>query len=39
MKFNDELTLLLKARYPINFINTIKEGRIEHIIRKHITIV
>ena len=25
MKFNDELTLLLKARYPIIFINTIEE--------------
>lgn len=36
MKFNDELTLLLKARYPIIFINTIEEDRIEYIIRKHI---
>jgi hypothetical protein len=36
MKFNDELTLLLKARYPIIFINTIEEDRVEYIIRKHI---
>ena len=36
MKFNDELTLLLKARYPIIFINTIEEDRVEYAIRKHI---
>ena len=36
MKFNDELTLLLKARYPIIFINTIEEDRVEYVIRKHI---
>jgi len=36
MTFNDELTLLLKARYPIIFINTIEEDRVEYIIRKHI---
>jgi SpoVK/Ycf46/Vps4 family AAA+-type ATPase len=36
MKFNNELTLLLKARYPVIFINTIEEDRVEYIIRKHI---
>ena len=36
MKFNDELILLLKARYPIIYINTIEEDRVEYIIRKHI---
>ena len=36
MKFNDELTLLLKARYPVIFINTIEEDRVEYVIRKHI---
>ena len=36
MKFTDELTLLLKARYPIIFINTIEEDRVEYVIRKHI---
>lgn len=36
MKFNDELTLLLKARYPIIYINTIEEDRVEYIIRKNI---
>lgn len=36
MKFNDELTLLLKARYPIIYINSIEEDRVEYIIRKHI---
>ena len=36
MKFNDELTLLLKSRYPIIYINTIEEDRVEYIIRKHI---
>nr|YP_009496154.1 hypothetical protein ycf46 [Plagiogrammopsis vanheurckii]AWT38594.1 hypothetical protein ycf46 [Plagiogrammopsis vanheurckii] len=36
MKFNDELMLLLKARYPIIYINTIEEDRVEYVIRKHI---
>ena len=36
MKFNDELTLLLKARYPIIYINTLEEDRVEYVIRKHI---
>jgi ATP-dependent 26S proteasome regulatory subunit len=36
MKFNDELTLLLKARYPIIYINTIEEDRVEYVIRKEI---
>jgi ATP-dependent 26S proteasome regulatory subunit len=36
MKFNDELALFLKARYPIIYINTIEEDRIEYVIRKHV---
>lgn len=36
MKFNDELTLLLKARYPIIYINTVEEDRVEYVIRKNI---
>lgn len=36
MKFTDELTLLLKARYPIIYINTIEEDRVEYIIRKYV---
>ena len=36
MKFNDELMLLLKARYPIIYINTIEEDRVEYVIRKTI---
>jgi SpoVK/Ycf46/Vps4 family AAA+-type ATPase len=36
MQFNNELTLLLKARYPIIFINTIEEDRVEYVIRKNI---
>lgn len=36
MKFNDELILLLKARYPIIYINTIEEDRVEYVIRKNI---
>ena len=36
MNFNDELTLLLKARYPIIFIDTIEEDRAEYVIRKAI---
>ena len=27
MNFNDELMLLLKARYPVIFIHTIEEDR------------
>ncbi len=36
MKFNDELALFLKARYPIIYINTIEEDRVEYAIRKNI---
>ena len=36
MNFNDELTLLLKARYPIIYINTVEEDRVEYVIRKTI---
>jgi SpoVK/Ycf46/Vps4 family AAA+-type ATPase len=36
MKFNEELSLLLKARYPIIYINSIEEDRVEYIIRKDI---
>lgn len=36
MKFSNELALLLKARYPIIYINTIEEGRVEYVIRKNI---
>nr|YP_009496061.1 hypothetical protein ycf46 [Rhizosolenia setigera]AWT38501.1 hypothetical protein ycf46 [Rhizosolenia setigera] len=36
MNFNDELKLLLKARYPIIYINTIEEDRVEYVIRKSI---
>ena len=36
MKFNSELTLFLKARYPIIYINTIEEDRVEYVIRKNI---
>lgn len=36
MKFNDELVLFLKARYPILYINTTEEDRVEYVIRKHI---
>nr|YP_010241847.1 hypothetical protein LWB66_pgp136 [Coscinodiscus wailesii]QTI82762.1 hypothetical protein [Coscinodiscus wailesii] len=36
MNFNDELMLLLKARYPVIFIHTIEEDRVEYIIRKNI---
>ena len=36
MEFNLELTLFLKARYPILYINTVEEERIEYIIRKNI---
>lgn len=36
MKFNNELALFLKARYPILYINTIEEDRVEYVIRKNI---
>ena len=36
MKFTDELTLLLKARYPIIYITTIEQDRVEYLIRKSI---
>jgi len=36
MNFNDELTLFLKARYPIIYVNTVEEDRVEYIIRKNI---
>jgi hypothetical protein len=38
MAFNDELTLFLKARYPILYITTIEEDRVEYTIRKTIKI-
>ena len=36
MKFNDELALFLKARYPIIYIHTIEEDRVEYVIRKNV---
>ena len=36
MKFNSELGLFLKARYPIIYINTIEEDRVEYVIRKNV---
>ena len=36
MKFTNELTLFLKARYPIIYINTFEEDRVEYIIRKSV---
>ena len=36
MNFNSELVLFLKARYPILYINTIEEDRVEYVIRKKI---
>ena len=36
MNFNNELALFLKARYPIIYINTIEEDRVEYIIRKNL---
>lgn len=36
MNFNDELALFLKARYPIIYINTIEEDRVEYVIRKNV---
>jgi AAA+ superfamily predicted ATPase len=38
MAFNDELTLFLKARYPILYITTIEEDRVEYTIRKTIKV-
>jgi SpoVK/Ycf46/Vps4 family AAA+-type ATPase len=36
MTFYDELNLFLKARYPIIYINTVEEDRVEYVIRKNI---
>tara|TARA_B110000967_G_scaffold1698_1_gene1787 strand:+ start:19305 stop:20780 length:1476 start_codon:yes stop_codon:yes gene_type:complete len=36
MKFTQELIVLLKARYPIIYINTMEEDRVEYLIRKTI---
>jgi SpoVK/Ycf46/Vps4 family AAA+-type ATPase len=36
MKFTSELALFLKARYPIIYINTIEEDRVEYVIRKNV---
>ena len=36
MKFNDELALFLKARYPIIYINTVEEERVEYVLRKNV---
>ena len=36
MKFNSELALFLKARYPIIYINTVEEDRVEYVIRKNV---
>ena len=36
MKITSELALFLKARYPIIYINTIEEDRVEYIIRKNV---
>jgi len=36
MTFSDELILLLKARYPLIYISTQEEDRLEYIIRKSI---
>ena len=36
MTFNDELTLFLKARYPILYITTVEEDRVEYVITKTI---
>ena len=38
MTFNDELNLFFKARYPILYIDTLEEDRIEYIIRKNVKI-
>jgi SpoVK/Ycf46/Vps4 family AAA+-type ATPase len=39
MKFSDELVLLLKARYPIIYIVTQEEDRLEYTIRKSVQTV
>ena len=36
MTFNNELNLFLKARYPIIYINTIEEDRVEYVIRTNV---
>ena len=36
MKFTTELVLFLKSRYPVIYINTIEEDRVEYIIRKNV---
>ena len=36
MNFTSELALFLKARYPIIYITTLEEDRVEYIIRKNI---
>lgn len=36
MKFNDELNIFIKSRYPVIYVNTIEEDRVEYIIRKNI---
>ena len=36
MKFTNELALFLRARYPIIYINTIEEDRVEYVIRKNV---
>jgi SpoVK/Ycf46/Vps4 family AAA+-type ATPase len=36
MTFDSELSLFLKARYPIIYIDTIEEDRVEHVIRKNV---
>ena len=39
MKFSDELTLLLKARYPIIYINTVEEDRVEYVKNQVVQII
>ena len=36
MKFSDELILLLKARYPLIYVSTQEEDRLEYIIRRSV---
>ena len=36
MKFTSELALFLKARYPVIYINTIEEDRVEYVVRKNV---
>ena len=36
MKFTSELALFLKARYPVIYINTSEEDRVEYVIRKNV---